>query len=276
MEEKDKNIENFSNENDIEASNQDALSSMFGDMPTDDTIDESMFGDMISEETIDESMFGEAPEIKEAQESVLSEDATEISEELQEQIPQEIPQTQLGEEVVNSSNEISEEIQQETNTLEAIENFGETNLEVDTTENQLNELPEMPIKNKIETHNDISPILSDSDEFEEPIKELITVRPVKFQQFEETEPNRTIKKNLDILQDISMHVSVELGRTKTSIREVMEMESGSIVELDKIAGEQVEIFVNEKLVAKGEVIVIEDKFGVRITSTSITNPSQNY
>ena len=73
-----------------------------------------------------------------------------------------------------------------------------------------------------------------------------------------------------------MHVSVELGRTKTSIREVMEMETGSIVELDKIAGEQVEIFVNEKLVARGEVIVIEDKFGVRITSTSIANPNQNY
>ena len=93
---------------------------------------------------------------------------------------------------------------------------------------------------------------------------------VKFQTFEATEPNRTIKKNLDILQDISMHVSVELGRTKSSIREVIGMEIGSVVELDKIAGEQVEIFINEKLVAKGEVIVIEDKFGVRVTST--TNP----
>ena len=66
-----------------------------------------------------------------------------------------------------------------------------------------------------------------------------------------------------------MHISVELGRTKSSIREVMELEEGSVVELDKIAGEQVEIYVNEKLVAKGEVIVIEDKFGVRITATNI-------
>ena len=98
---------------------------------------------------------------------------------------------------------------------------------------------------------------------------LITVRPVKFQEFEPTNPNRTIKKNLDIMQDVSMHISVELGRTKLSIREVIEMEEGSVVELDKIAGEQVEVFVNEKLVAKGEVIVIEDKFGVRITSTNI-------
>ena len=75
--------------------------------------------------------------------------------------------------------------------------------------------------------------------------------------------------SLDIMQDVLMHISVELGRTKSSIKEVMEMEKGSVVELDKIAGEQVEIFVNEKLVAKGEVIVIEDKFGVRVTSTSL-------
>lgn len=107
------------------------------------------------------------------------------------------------------------------------------------------------------------------EEAEEQEQELITVRPVKFQQFEQAPPNRTIKKNLDILQDVSMHVSVELGRTKSSIREVMGFSAGSVVELDKIAGEQVEVFVNEKLVAKGEVIVIEDKFGVRITSTNI-------
>ena len=69
-----------------------------------------------------------------------------------------------------------------------------------------------------------------------------------------------------------MHVSVELGRTKSSIKEVMEMEKGSVIELDKIAGEQVEIYVNEKLVAKGEVIVIEDKFGVRVTSTNVAKP----
>ena len=99
--------------------------------------------------------------------------------------------------------------------------------------------------------------------------EMITVRPVKFPEFEPTLPNRTIKKNLDIMQDISMHVSVELGKTKSSIKDVMEMEEGSIVELDKIAGEQVEVYVNGKLVAKGEVIVIEDKFGVRITSTNL-------
>ena len=104
--------------------------------------------------------------------------------------------------------------------------------------------------------------------------EMITVRPVKFQEFELTEPNRAIKKNLDIMQDISMHVSVELGRTKATIKDVMDFKEGSIVELDKIAGEQVEVYVNNKLVAKGEVIVIEDKFGVRVTSTNLPKTIQ--
>lgn len=125
-----------------------------------------------------------------------------------------------------------------------------------------------------ENEAEIQDISTQNDATEENEEALVTVRPVKFQTFEETPPNRSIKKNLDILQDISMHVSVELGRTKSSIREVMELEEGSVVELDKIAGEQVEIYVNEKLVAKGEVIVIEDKFGVRITSTNIQKQQQ--
>lgn len=100
-------------------------------------------------------------------------------------------------------------------------------------------------------------------------EELITVRPVKFQAFEKEGIISAIKKNLDIMQDVMMRVSVEIGKTKSSIREVMELTQGSIVELDKIAGEQVEVYVNEKLVARGEVIVIEDKFGVRVTTTSL-------
>ncbi len=98
---------------------------------------------------------------------------------------------------------------------------------------------------------------------------MVTVRPVKFQEFDEAVSNLTIKKNLDIMQDVPMHITVELGRTKSTIKDIVNMEIGSIVELDKIAGEQVEIFVNGKLVARGEVIVIEDKFGVRVVNTNI-------
>lgn len=116
--------------------------------------------------------------------------------------------------------------------------------------------------------------IQDDNEDENQPTDIVTVRPVKFKKFEPTEPVRAIKKNLDIMQDVLMHISVELGRTKSSIKEVMDLEEGSVVELDKIAGEQVEIYVNGKIVAKGEVIVIEDKFGVRVTSTNLPkNPN---
>ena len=250
MEEKDLNIENSSNgdENDLsKIENQENIASSI--------FDEQSFDAEINEEILSNN--------EEKQQEF--EEVADLQEEPIEEKIEELPQEEISS-ISEIQNEI-DNIQQEV--VEDIEDVSE-----EIPENK--EINNIQIK-KEETKNiEIAPILSDEDEFEEPIKELITVRPVKFQQFEESEPNRAIKKNLDILQDISMHVSVELGRTKTSIREVMEMEAGSIVELDKIAGEQVEIFVNEKLVARGEVIVIEDKFGVRITSTSITNPNQNY
>ena len=66
-----------------------------------------------------------------------------------------------------------------------------------------------------------------------------------------------------------MHITVELGRTKSLIKDIIGINVGSIIELDKIAGEQVEIYANGQLVATGEVIVIEDKFGVRVVNTNI-------
>ena len=72
-------------------------------------------------------------------------------------------------------------------------------------------------------------------------------------------------KNLDMLLDIPFQVTVELGRTKRSVKEILELSSGSIIELDKLAGEPVDIFVNNRLIAKGEVVVIDENFGVRVT-----------
>ncbi|KGM46473.1 hypothetical protein NP83_00105 [Neobacillus niacini] len=76
--------------------------------------------------------------------------------------------------------------------------------------------------------------------------------------------NANEKMNLDLLLDIPLEIVVELGRTKKRISEVLELTSGSIVELDKMAGEPVDVYVNNKLIAKGEVVVIEEHFGVRI------------
>jgi len=71
--------------------------------------------------------------------------------------------------------------------------------------------------------------------------------------------------NMDLLMDINLPVSIELGRTKMSIAEILGLGPGSVVELNKLAGEPVDVLVNYKLVAKGEVVVIDENFGVRIT-----------
>ncbi len=71
--------------------------------------------------------------------------------------------------------------------------------------------------------------------------------------------------NLDFILDIPLEVSVELGRTKMLISDLLQLAQGSVVELTKLAGEPLEILVNQKLVARGEVVVVNEKFGVRLT-----------
>jgi flagellar motor switch protein FliN len=71
--------------------------------------------------------------------------------------------------------------------------------------------------------------------------------------------------NIDLLMDVFLRVTVELGRTRMQLRQVLELQQGSVVELDRLAGDPVDVYVNERLLAKGEVIVVDDKFGVRIT-----------
>ncbi len=70
--------------------------------------------------------------------------------------------------------------------------------------------------------------------------------------------------NIGLLLDVKVRLSVELGRTLMSIREVLSLGPGSVVELDKLAGEPVDVWVNDRLVAKGEVVVVDENFGVRI------------
>lgn len=72
-------------------------------------------------------------------------------------------------------------------------------------------------------------------------------------------------KNLDLILDIPLVVTVELGRTKMMINDLLQLGQGSVIELSKLVGEPLEILVNEKLVARGEVVVVNEKFGVRLT-----------
>ncbi len=71
--------------------------------------------------------------------------------------------------------------------------------------------------------------------------------------------------NIDLLLDVSMRVTVELGRTRMQLAHILELQQGSVVELDRLAGDPVDIMVNDCMVARGEVVIVDDKFGVRIT-----------
>ncbi|MEI0559638.1 flagellar motor switch protein FliN [Brachyspira intermedia] len=71
--------------------------------------------------------------------------------------------------------------------------------------------------------------------------------------------------NIGLLMDVTINVTVELGRARLSIREILSLGEGSIIELQKLAGEPVDLLVNGKLIAKGEVVVIDECFGVRVT-----------
>lgn len=80
------------------------------------------------------------------------------------------------------------------------------------------------------------------------------------------------KKNLDFILDIPLQVTVELGRTKLLVKDVLQLNQGAVVELTKMAGDPLDIFVNSKLVARGEAVVVNDKFGVRLVD--IVSPNE--
>lgn len=97
------------------------------------------------------------------------------------------------------------------------------------------------------------------------INQQSQIQAASFSTFDPVELNDTGQRNLDMLLDIPLQVTVELGRTKRTVEEILEFTQGSIIELDKLAGEPVDIFVNQKLIAQGEVVVIDENFGVRVT-----------
>lgn len=93
----------------------------------------------------------------------------------------------------------------------------------------------------------------------------VNVQPVQFANFQGAPYIQPEESNLNLLLDIPLKVTVELGRTQKQIKDILELSQGSIIELDKLAGEPVDILVNNKLIAKGEVVVIDENFGVRVT-----------
>jgi len=93
----------------------------------------------------------------------------------------------------------------------------------------------------------------------------INIQPAQFQSFSPDYSGIPGAENIDLIKDVPLEVTVELGRTQKRISDILDFAPGTIIELDKIAGEPVDVLVNGKLVAKGEVVVIEESFGVRVT-----------
>ena len=93
-----------------------------------------------------------------------------------------------------------------------------------------------------------------------------------FQSFGETDGKASMMNELDMILDIPVQIAVELGRTKITIKNLLQLAHGSVVELDAMAGEPMSVFVNGTLIAQGEVVVVNDKFGIRLTD--IITPSE--
>jgi flagellar motor switch protein FliN/FliY len=103
------------------------------------------------------------------------------------------------------------------------------------------------------------------------VKPPVEVSPAFFQEAHKNEAPRPAM-DLDMILDIPLSLTVELGRNRMLISELLQLGQGSVVELSKLAGEPMDIFINQKLIARGEVVVINEKFGVRLTD--IISPAE--
>jgi flagellar motor switch protein FliN/FliY len=95
--------------------------------------------------------------------------------------------------------------------------------------------------------------------------------PAQFQQFAPT-PDAHAQNDINLILDIPVQLTVELGRTRIPIKHILQLAQGSVIELDALAGEPMDVLVNGCLIAQGEVVVVNDKFGIRLTD--IVTPSE--
>ncbi|MFZ4698690.1 MAG: flagellar motor switch protein FliN [Candidatus Methylumidiphilus sp.] len=117
------------------------------------------------------------------------------------------------------------------------------------------------------------------DEFSQAVAEQKAANPpqpevkvVRFKEFGSKNGNSEMHQDLDFILDIPVQMTVELGRTKITIKNLLQLAQGSVVELDGLAGEPMDVLINGFLIAQGEVVVVNDKFGIRMTD--IITPSE--
>jgi len=103
-------------------------------------------------------------------------------------------------------------------------------------------------------------------------EEPVVVRSAEFDSLEPASPAEAPTKKLNLLYDLHLTVSVQLGRTQMMVKDILNLGRGSIIELEKLAGDPVDLYINDKKMAEGEVVIVDDHFGVRITN--IVNDSE--
>jgi len=92
------------------------------------------------------------------------------------------------------------------------------------------------------------------------------IKKAQFEDFQGAQSPKSPERKMDMILDVVLPVSIELGRTEMFIKKILELERGSVIELDKMAGEPVDLYINSKKMAEGEVVVVDKHFGVRITN----------
>ena len=125
---------------------------------------------------------------------------------------------------------------------------------------------EMPQMQQAMPQMQMQPAMPQMQMQQMPQMQQANIQPAQFQAFNTQMPQQMAsQENIGLIMDVPLEVTVELGRTKKSIAEILDFTPGTIIELDKIAGEPIDVLVNGKFVAKGEVVVIEESFGIRVT-----------
>ena len=105
-----------------------------------------------------------------------------------------------------------------------------------------------------------------------PANKIINTRPVSYNPLEKAGTGKEAQEeNLDLLMGVSLEISVEIGRTQGMVKDILECTQGTLVVLDKLAGDPVDLYVNGRCIARGDVVVIDDNFGIRI-SEILRNP----
>lgn len=164
-----------------------------------------------------------------------------------------------------------EEIAENLETLESyfradfivrIKDFKEASFSILFSPDTVSDLQESKIKDREDMSDRPPPaVLDEPDE----AKSSPEVRPARFDEFGPGDSGGSTPQNIEILMDLELPVIIELGRTSMFIRDILELGPGSIVELSKLSGEPVDLYVNDKKFAQGEVVVIDENFGIRIT-----------